>query len=121
MPDVRAFQPLEIPVPLIIWKNSGLGLECEPVDTQLASYFGVEHGVLVRSVEKGSAADKAGLRAGDVITAIGDHSVSRPRDIMMGAHRHPTKPTTVALTRDHRQMNVTITAPPPPAMADDQQ
>jgi serine protease Do len=37
---------------------------------QLAGYFGVDGGVLVENVQKGSAAEKAGLKAGDVVTAV---------------------------------------------------
>ena len=44
-----------------------LGVEAESIDGQLAQYFGVSDGVLVRTVMKGSAAEKAGVKAGDVI------------------------------------------------------
>ena len=72
---------LEIPTPIMVWENSLLGLWCEPIDDQLAQYFGVKRGVLVRSVEKDGPAERAGIRAGDILTAIGDHSVSGPRDV----------------------------------------
>ena len=43
------------------------------VHEQLGQYFGVAdgNGVLVWEVEKGSAADKAGVKAGDVLSTIG--------------------------------------------------
>ena len=47
-----------------------LGIRGESLDGQLAEYFGVSAGVLVRHVEDGTVAAAAGLRAGDVITAI---------------------------------------------------
>ena len=44
---------------------------------QLAEFFGVKQGVLVRSVAEGSAAEKAGIKAGDVIVKIGNGDVDR--------------------------------------------
>ena len=45
-----------------------LGVTIEGLDNQLAEYFGVKEGVLVKSVQADSAAQKAGIKAGDVIT-----------------------------------------------------
>jgi serine protease Do len=109
MPDIHLAMP-DVPNALLVWKSAALGVECEPVDAQLAEYFGVKHGVLVRSVEKGSAAEKAGLRAGDVLTGIGDRTVSTPRDVMayLRAQRRSGKPVTMALMRDHRELTVSL-------------
>ena len=52
-----------------------LGIRAESVDGQLAEYFGVSAGVLVRHVEEDTVAAAAGLRAGDVITAIDGEAV----------------------------------------------
>lgn len=52
-----------------------LGIRAESVDGQLAEYFGVSDGVLVRHVEDDTVAAAAGLRAGDVITAIDGEQV----------------------------------------------
>ena len=52
-----------------------LGIRGESVDGQLAGYFGVSAGVLVRHVEEATVAAAAGLRAGDVITAIDGEQV----------------------------------------------
>jgi predicted metalloprotease with PDZ domain len=45
-----------------------IGITTSPLGKQLADYFGVQHGVLVNSVEANSPADKAGLKAGDIVT-----------------------------------------------------
>jgi serine protease Do len=110
VPDLQNFAILDIPNPMLIWKNSALGIEGESVDSQLARYFGVKRGVLIRSVEKGSPAEKAGLKAGDVVTAIGDHEVSAPRDVssFMRSARYPRKTIAVALTRDRKPITVQI-------------
>ncbi|HUX86674.1 MAG TPA: trypsin-like peptidase domain-containing protein, partial [Chloroflexota bacterium] len=49
-----------------------LGVTAGMISPQIASYYSlsVTHGALVQSVETGSPADKAGLKAGDVITGI---------------------------------------------------
>ena len=52
-----------------------LGIRGESIDGQLAGYFGVAAGVLVRHVGEETVAAAAGLRAGDVITAIDGEAV----------------------------------------------
>jgi len=62
-------------------RGNRLGIEGVALGSQLANYFGVEHGVLVASVEEGSVAARAGLRAGDVITAIDDDGLDDVRTL----------------------------------------
>ncbi len=110
MPDFRNFSIPDIPNPLLVWKSSMLGIECEPVDSQLAQYFGVKQGVLVRSVEKNSPAEKAGLKAGDVVTAVGERSVATPHDLISftRTQRRPGKTVPVALVRNHKELTLSI-------------
>jgi serine protease Do len=98
-----------LPVPFMVWKTP-LGIECESLDTQLAEYFGVKRGVLVRSVSKDSPAAKAGLRAGDVITLIGDQSVFQPKDITsyIRNERGSFSPLSMQVTREHKPVTVKI-------------
>ncbi|HEY3937438.1 MAG TPA: PDZ domain-containing protein [Bryobacteraceae bacterium] len=113
MPDARAFGMPDIPDPMLIWKNSLLGIECESVDSQLAQYFGVKRGVLVRSVIDGSVAQKAGLKAGDVVTAIGDREVATPHDLRsyMRSDRRPVTSVLLEFTRERKPMKVIIPLP----------
>ena len=55
-----------------------LGVSIQPLEGQLAEYFGTSAGVLVNSVEKDSPAAKAGLKAGDVVTAVNGKAVTEP-------------------------------------------
>ena len=58
-----------------------VGIESQPVEDQLAEYFGVEGGILVTRVVEGSAAQKAGIEAGDVIVAWGDAPLRKAHDV----------------------------------------
>jgi serine protease Do len=65
-----------------LYRGGGrLGITIEDLSDGLSDYFGVKHGVLVRSVTDGSAGAKAGLKAGDVITSINGSQVEEPSDI----------------------------------------
>jgi serine protease DegS len=61
-----------------------LGLGGQDVTAALAESFGLKdvQGVLVSNVFRGAAADRAGLRPGDVITMIDDHKVTSAFDIV---------------------------------------
>jgi serine protease Do len=65
------------------WQKPLLGIEAESIHGQLGEYFQVPggEGVLVEQVEAGSAAEKAGLKAGDVITAAGGKPVHGVGDL----------------------------------------
>lgn len=104
------------PSPRFSWTNPQLGIECEGLDSrnsQLADFFGVKRGVLVRSVNKDSAAAKAGLRAGDVITQVGTHPVGDPKEIVyyIRQEQHLAKPLPLEVMRDHKQSSVKISFP----------
>jgi Do/DeqQ family serine protease len=61
-----------------------IGVLGRSVTPQLADAFGlrVPHGVLVTATAENSPAEHAGLRAGDVITRVGDHPVASTEDLL---------------------------------------
>jgi serine protease Do len=64
------------------WRTDNtLGIRVSALTGQLADYFGAKRGVLVTSVEETSAAHAAGLKAGDVVTALNRTEVSDPNDL----------------------------------------
>jgi len=106
--------PLHIPIPdfprpHMSWRSSFLGIETEELDSQLAEYFGVKEGLLIRSVTKGSPADRAGVKAGDVIIRVDDTKVSSQRDITSAMRPNRSKKTiALQLVRDKREMPVQL-------------
>ncbi len=60
-----------------------LGVSIQDLDDKTAEYYGVpgKKGILVSAVVPGDPADKAGILAGDVITAYNGKAVSETRDI----------------------------------------
>jgi serine protease Do len=110
VPPVMEFSMPDIPSGVMGWQNSTLGYVGEPVDGQLADFFGVKDGVLIRSVAKNSPADKAGLKAGDVITKVDGNQVKSPREITAVVRRSRDKKTlTLGIVRNKRDMTVEIT------------
>ena len=59
-----------------IGSGARLGVNVHALEDGLGSYFGTETGVLVLSVLEDSAAEKAGLRTGDVILKVDDEDVT---------------------------------------------
>lgn len=106
MPD---FQMPDFPRVFSAWSSSALGLEAEALGKQLADYFGVKDGVLVRSVTKGSAAETAGIKAGDIITKVDQTPVATPGELSSAVRSaRSKKPFTIQVMRDHREMSITV-------------
>ncbi|NJL28850.1 MAG: PDZ domain-containing protein [Thermoanaerobaculia bacterium] len=66
-----------------------LGVELTSLTPELRRHFGAaeDAGVMISRVVDGSPADKAGLKVGDVITAIGGEEVERPGDLVRRVRR----------------------------------
>ncbi len=79
-----------------------LGISGDELTTQLAGYFGVKQGkgVLVREVVVGSAAEKAGLKAGDVIVAVDGKTVATVTELRQALESKPSK--------EERKVNLTV-------------
>jgi S1-C subfamily serine protease len=94
-----------------------LGANVQPLSADLAEYFGAKSGVLVSSVASDSAAAKAGLRAGDVITAIDGKAVASPRDLVNALPAgEGTHDVTLTIVRDKKEMTLKATLGAPAAV-----
>ncbi|WP_207539531.1 Do family serine endopeptidase [Sabulicella rubraurantiaca] len=93
-----------------------LGVSLQPLDRELAQALGVEEGgALLASVEPGSPADRAGLKAGDVVTQAGDRPVRGPRDLSGAvATARPGSSLNLTVIRDgqRREQQVSLGTPP---------
>lgn len=116
VPAIAPGPPMGMPgdwdFPNVIHAASRNGLMIESLTPQLAEYFGVKRGegVLVRGVERGSAAAKAGLKAGDVIVSIDKEQISDVGD-WRRVMRSKSGKVSVGVIRDKRQQSVPMTVP----------
>jgi membrane-associated protease RseP (regulator of RpoE activity) len=83
-----------------------LGVGLQELTPQLADYFGLKDrdGVLVSSVGEGSAAAKAGMKAGDVILSVGGTAVKGSGDVQRLVAKAEAGALEVKVLRDRREM-----------------
>jgi serine protease Do len=93
-----------------------LGVTVDELSPQLADYFGTTDGVLVTSVQEGSAGARAGLKAGDVIRSINSRRVADREDLVRGL-RESNEEVTILIVRDKKErvVKATIETPRRPA------
>ena len=84
------------------------GIQVEQLTDQLRDFFGVfsDNGVLVASVDSDSAAGKAGLKAGDVITAVDGKNIRTPAEFSREM-RTSSKPT-LKIIRDKQEREIRV-------------
>src|SRR5205085_9750744 len=101
-------------IPEVYWMQgrSRVGRGGESLTPQLGGYFGVKNGegLLVRSVEKGSPAETAGFRAGDVIIKVDQQRVSDRSD-WRSTLRNKTGKVPVGIVREKREQTLTLILP----------
>jgi serine protease Do len=103
----------DVPNVSMSWRTGMLGVVVEGIDSQLAEYFGVKKGVLIRSVGKDTPAAKAGLKAGDVIVKIDTETVETHRALTSAIRTARAKGTfPVTVMRDKRETTVNVTMEP---------
>jgi serine protease Do len=114
MPEIHVPE-IDIPSITMVTATASVrsGLTVENITPQLGEFFGVRNGngVLVRNVEKGSRAEKAGFRAGDVIFKVNDQPVHDTSDFSHAVRSRNGKPINVGVMRDKREQNLTLTLP----------
>jgi len=84
------------------------GIRVEQMTDQLRDFFGVysSNGVLVTSVDSGSAAEKAGLKAGDVVTTIDGKNIQTPAEF--GRQMRVGSKPTLKIIRDKQEREIKI-------------
>jgi serine protease Do len=114
MPDMRNFRMPEMDIPhfQMLYPTPLLGIQGEPLgnEEQLAEFFGVKDGVLVKSVNPNSAAEKAGIKAGDVIVKIDDTKVNTTQEITKALRANRSKKTfTLTVVRNRKEIPLSVT------------
>ncbi len=105
---------MDVPVSVVVVHSSARsGLMVENLTPQLGDFFGAKdgQGVLVRSVEKGSRAEKAGLRAGDVIVKVNGEAISDSGDFTHALRGRKNNSVNVSIIRDSKEQTVTLALP----------
>lgn len=89
-----------------------LGIGIQELTPQLAEYFGATGGALVASVEPDSPAARAGLKAGDVITAVNGTTVEDGNDLVDEvAKAEDGARLSIEYVRERRSAKTTATLP----------
>jgi serine protease Do len=98
---------------VVVHSSARSGLMVENLTPQLGEYFGAKNGagILVRSVDKGSRAEKAGFRAGDVIVKVNGESIHDTGDFTHALHGRSNTSVNVGILRDKKEQTVTLTLP----------
>jgi len=114
MPTMPMIPDMDLPVSIVMVHSSvRSGLMVENLTPQLGDFFGAKNGqgVLVRSVEKGSRADKAGFRAGDVIVKINGEPIHDSGDFSHALRGRKDNTASVSVIRDKKEQTITLTLP----------
>ena len=117
VPRVPVVPDFDFPAVDVMVQTSGSrsGAVVENLTPQLGDYFGARNGegVLVRSVEKGSAAEAAGLKAGDVIVRVESDRIGDRGDWKTALRNHRRGKVSVGIIRDKKEQTISITMPEP--------
>jgi S1-C subfamily serine protease len=126
-PGTFAFRMPEIPdIPPMEWNGNmvfgggqpRLGIDAEDVSGQLGAFFGAPdgEGILVRDVNSGSPAEKAGVKAGDVITSLNGErirSVGELREKLSAKGEDKDRTAKLGVLRNKSQLTLSIELPAP--------
>jgi hypothetical protein len=115
MPEIHMSPDIDIPAinMVMVTSSARSGLMVENITPQLGEFFGVKNGngVLVRAVEKGSRAEKAGFRAGDVIVKVNNQPVNDTSDFTHAVKSRSGGAVSIGVMRDKKEQNLNLTFP----------
>ena len=87
-----------------------LGISVSDTNSEAAAYFGYPMGAYVHEVVEGGCAQKAGIRAKDVIVALGEYEIGGLNDLSRALRQfEPGETTTVTIYRSGQEITLDIT------------
>ncbi len=115
IPPMPEMPEIDIPAfnMVVVTSSPRSGLTVENITPQLGEFFGVKNGngVLVRAVAKGSRAEKAGFRAGDVIVKINDQTIHDTSDFTHAVRSREGSSVNVGVVRDKKEQTIALPMP----------
>jgi serine protease Do len=115
VPEVHVMPDIDIPAMnmVVVTSSARSGLMVENITPQLGDFFGVKNGngVLVRSVEKGSRAERAGFHAGDVVVKVNNQPVHDTSDFAHAVRSRNGNSVNVSIVREKKEQSLTLTLP----------
>jgi len=120
MPEIPAIPPMEWNGEMLFGGQPRLGIDAEDLNGQLGTFFGAPdgEGILVREVNPGSAAEKAGVKAGDVITSFNGERIRTLGDLrekLSAKHDNKDKTVKLGVLRNKSEVSLTVELPAPAA------
>jgi C-terminal processing protease CtpA/Prc len=125
-PGTFAFRIPEIPdIPSMEWNGNmlfgggpRLGIDAEDLSGQLGAFFGAPdgEGILVREVNSGSPAEKAGVKAGDVITSLNGErirTIGELREKLSAKRDEKDRTVKLGVLRNKSEVSLTVELPAP--------
>jgi serine protease Do len=119
VPEMNEMPDMDWSGGMLMRTQPRLGIDAEDLNGQLGTFFGAPEGegVLVRDVNSGSPAEKAGLKAGDVITSVnGDRirSVGDLRGKLAGKNDDKDRTVKLGVLRNKSAVSLSVELPAPP-------
>ena len=93
-------------------KRAVLGISMKPIDDKIAEELKLSsrNGVYIDEVSKSGAADKAGIKAGDVLIAIDSTKITTPASVQEAVSRFsPGDHAVVTVLRDGKELKLDVT------------
>jgi C-terminal processing protease CtpA/Prc len=119
MPEVAPMPDMDMGAyGLLAGSRPRLGIDAEDLSGHFGAYFGAPdgEGVLVREVNSGSPAEKAGVKSGDVITSLNGERIRSLGDLREKlAGKRDEKTVKLGVLRNKSEVSVTVEMPPPPS------
>lgn len=88
-----------------------IGITMQSMTPELKEQFGVKDGVLVADVLEGEAAEKAGVKSGDVIVKLNGKAVSDHNELLRAITKYkPGASLTLTIMRDGKEKDIVVVA-----------